>query len=175
LTKNIGVFEISDNVYLKTKYLMAYFEGARRGEMRELHEALNSRSLDDKKTALKKVIAQMTVGKDLSDLFQPVIKCLEFNDLEIKKLVCIKATQVYLYVINYSRTKPDDAIMCINLFRKDALNKGNPLLRALAVRTMSCLRVPKLNEYLIEPLKLALSDTDPYVRKTAVLSVPKVY
>jgi vesicle coat complex subunit len=40
---------------------------------------------------------------------------------------------------------------------------------------MSCLRVPKLNEYLIEPLKLALSDTDPYVRKTAVLSVPKVY
>lgn len=65
--------------------------------------------------------------------------------------------------------------MCINLFRKDALNKGNSLLRALAVRTMSCLRVPKLNEYLIEPLKLALSDTDPYVRKTAVLSVPKVY
>jgi vesicle coat complex subunit len=68
---------------------MAYFEGARRGEMRELQEALNSRSLDDKKNALKKVIAQMTVGKDLSDLFQPVIKCLEFNDLEMKKLVCI--------------------------------------------------------------------------------------
>jgi hypothetical protein len=68
---------------------MAYFEGARRGEMRELHEALNSRSLDDKKTALKKVIAQMTIGKDLSELFQPVIKCLEFNDLEIKKLVTI--------------------------------------------------------------------------------------
>jgi hypothetical protein len=31
----------------------------------------------------------MTVGKDLSSLFQPVIKCLEFNDLEIKKLVTI--------------------------------------------------------------------------------------
>jgi hypothetical protein len=88
--KNLySVLATLDYVYLKTKYLMAYFEGARRGEMRELQEALNSRSLDDKKNALKKVIAQMTVGKDLSDLFQPVIKCLEFNDLEMKKLVCI--------------------------------------------------------------------------------------
>jgi AP-1 complex subunit beta-1 len=40
---------------------------------------------------------------------------------------------------------------------------------------MGCLRVKKLNEYLGEPLKDALSDEDPYVRKTAVLCVPKVY
>ncbi len=37
--------------------------------------------------ALKKVIAQMTLGKDLSPLFQSVIKCLEYPDLDIKKLV----------------------------------------------------------------------------------------
>jgi vesicle coat complex subunit len=49
------------------------------------------------------------------------------------------------------------------------------MLRALAVRTMGCLRVPKINEYLAEPLKEALKDTEPYVRKTAVLCVPKVY
>jgi vesicle coat complex subunit len=35
--------------------------------------------------------------------------------------------------------------MSINLFRKDAGNKANPIIRALAVRTMSSLRVPKLN------------------------------
>jgi len=40
---------------------------------------------------------------------------------------------------------------------------------------MSSLRVPKLNEYLVPTLKAALNDDDPYVRKTAVLSVPKVY
>jgi len=40
---------------------------------------------------------------------------------------------------------------------------------------MSSLRVPKLNEYLVEPLKAALNDEDPYVRKTAVLSVPKMF
>ena len=54
-------------------------------------------------------------------------------------------------------------------------NKASPLIRALAVRTIGCLRVPQLNEYLIGPLKEALSDEDPYVRKTAVLCVPKVY
>ena len=65
--------------------------------------------------------------------------------------------------------------MSINLFRKDAANKANPIIRALAVRTMSSLRVPKLNQYLVDPLKNALMDEDPYVRKTAVLSVPKIY
>ena len=40
---------------------------------------------------------------------------------------------------------------------------------------MSSLRVSKLTEYLIEPLKASLNDDDPYVRKTAVLSVPKIY
>ena len=40
---------------------------------------------------------------------------------------------------------------------------------------MGCLRVQKLNEYLVEPLKTTLLDNDPYVRKTAVLCVPKVY
>jgi len=45
---------------------------------------------------VKKVIAYMTVGKDVSGLFQSVIKCLEYNDIELKKLI-------YLYIVNYSR------------------------------------------------------------------------
>lgn len=138
-----------------------------RGELQELYEELNSTEFDVKKDAVKKVIANMTVGKDVSPLFQSVIKCLEHSEIELKKLV-------YLYIINYSRTKPDDAIMVVNLFRKDVM-KGSPLIKALAVRTMGCLRVHKLNEYLCDPLKDALSDRDPYVRKTAVLCVPKVY
>ena len=49
------------------------------------------------------------------------------------------------------------------------------MLRALAVRTIGCLRVHKLNEYLVSPLKNCLEDEEPYVRKTAALCVPKVY
>lgn len=83
--------------------------------------------------------------------------------------------KVYLYIVNYSRQKPDEAIMVINLFRKDVRKTENPLVRALAVRSFGCLRVAKLNDYLIEPLKEAIQDDDAYVRKTAVLCVPKVY
>lgn len=39
---------------------------------------------------------------------------------------------------------------------------------------MGCLRVPKLNEYLINPLIDGLSDSSAYVRKTAILCIPKV-
>lgn len=49
------------------------------------------------------------------------------------------------------------------------------MIRALAFRTMGCLRVTQLNEYLIAPLKEGLKDENPYVRKTAVMCVPKVY
>jgi vesicle coat complex subunit len=157
----------------------------KKGEINELKEALNSTKNDSKIDGLKKTIAFMTIGKDVSSLFQPVIKCLEMNHMEIKKLV-------YLYIINYSRTKPDDAIMIINCFNKvpqnpkimknaffsgkqDAQNKSSPLIRALAIRTMGCLRVSSFNDYLIDSLKKTLSDSDPYVRKTAVLCVPKFY
>jgi AP-1 complex subunit beta-1 len=39
----------------------------------------------------------MTIGKDVSSLFFPVLKCVETNNLDLKKLV-------YLYIINYSKS-----------------------------------------------------------------------
>lgn len=51
----------------------------------------------------------------------------------------------------------------------------NPLIRALAIRTMGCLRVEKIVDYLLEPLKKALVDKDPYVRKTAAICVAKLF
>jgi vesicle coat complex subunit len=146
-----------------------YFNSSsKRDEINEYAKDLNSPNFDKKREALKKVIALMTVGKDVSPLFQSVIKCLEVNDLEIIKLV-------YLYIINYSRAKPDDAIMVVELFRRSTKNMSSPLIRALAVRTMGYIRVKRINEYLIEPLKELLADEDPYVKKTAILCVPKVY
>ena len=139
----------------------------KRGEIQELNDELNSTDFKRKKIALMKVIGQMTTGKDVSLLFQSVIKCLEHPDIVLKKLV-------YLYIINYSKNRPDDALMVVNLFRKDIM-QGTPLIRALAVRTMGCLRVQKINEYLCDLLKKALNDEDPYVKKTAIICVPKVY
>merc|ERR1719397_1921467 len=81
---------------------------------------------------------------------------------------------VYLYIHNYAASQPDVAIMAVNSFIKDA-SHVNPLLRALAIRTMGYCRVDRITEYLITPLAKALDDSDPYVRKTAALTVVKLY
>lgn len=52
---------------------------------------------------------------------------------------------------------------------------SNPLVRALAIRTMGCLRAEKIIDYLCDPLQKCLRDEDPYVRKTAALAVAKLY
>jgi len=43
------------------------------------------------------------------------------------------------------------------------------------VRTMGCIRVDKITEYLCEPLRKCLKDEDPYVRKTAAVCVAKLH
>uniref|UniRef100_A0A3B1J054 Adaptor related protein complex 1 subunit beta 1 n=1 Tax=Astyanax mexicanus TaxID=7994 RepID=A0A3B1J054_ASTMX len=106
------------------------------GEIFELKAELNSDKKEKKKEAVKKVIASMTVGKDVS--------------------------------------QPDMAIMAVNTFVKDC-EDPNPLIRALAVRTMGCIRVDKITEYLCEPLRKCLKDEDPYVRKTAAVCVAKLH
>jgi len=98
-------------------------------------------------------------------LFTDVVICMQTGNVELKKLV-------YLYLINYAKTNPDLAILAVNTFRRDA-NDSNPLIRALAIRTMGCIRVDKITEHLGEPLRRALKDEDPYVRKTAAICVAK--
>ena len=146
---------------------MAYFS-SKFGESQELQADLNSVKPEKKKEAIKKVIAAMTIGKDVSSLFPHVVKSMETGSLDLKKLV-------YLYIINYAKSQPDLAFLAVNSFRKDSRNPSNPLIRALAVRTMGCIRVERITEYLCEPLKDALVDEDPYVRKTAAICVAKLY
>ncbi|KAH9377183.1 hypothetical protein HPB48_017903 [Haemaphysalis longicornis] len=137
------------------------------GEIFELKSELNSDKKEKKREAVKKVIASMTVGKDVSALFPDVVNCMQTDNLELKKLV-------YLYLMNYAKSQPDMAIMAVNTFVKDC-EDGNPLIRALAVRTMGCIRVDKITEYLCEPLRKCLKDEDPYVRKTAAVCVAKLH
>jgi vesicle coat complex subunit len=107
---------------------------SKRDDISVLKIELNNPKLDIRKSAVKKVIGSMTLGKDVSSLFTDVLKCVETEDLELKKLV-------YLYIINYAKTKPDLALMAINTFRKDSTERVNPLIRSLAVRTMGCIGI----------------------------------
>ncbi|GJN07866.1 hypothetical protein PR202_ga25734 [Eleusine coracana subsp. coracana] len=159
-----------------------YFSTTKKGEIPELKEELNSQYKDKRKDAVKKVIAAMTVGKDVSSLFTDVVNCMQTENLELKKLV-------YLYLINYAKSQPDLAILAVNTFVKDSQDP-NPLIRALAVRTMGCIRVDKITEYLCDPLQRCLklvedrgflealkdliSDNNPMVVANAVAALAEI-
>jgi AP-2 complex subunit beta-1 len=51
----------------------------------------------------------------------------------------------------------------------------NPLIRALAIRTMSYIPLPAVFHALVDPLRHSLKDADPYVRKTGAICVAKLY
>lgn len=102
----------------------------------------------------------MTIEKDVSTLFIDIVNCMQQGDIEMKKLV-------YLYIINYADEKPDLALLavqsfirvdnCCSILLQDASDQ-NPLIRALAVRTMGCIHVERISEYLTEPLRTCIGD-----------------
>ncbi|CAK5273004.1 unnamed protein product [Mycena citricolor] len=158
--------------------------GPRKGENYELSIDLNSGWPDKRKDAIKRVIASMTVGKDVSGLFPDVLKNMQTDDLEQKKLVYLFVRSLLVvphphrkasrYLMNYAKTQPELVILAVNTFVKDS-EDPNPLVRALAIRTMGVLRAQKIIDYLCDPLQRCLRDENPYVRKTAALCVAKLY
>ncbi|CAM9872857.1 unnamed protein product, partial [Phaeothamnion confervicola] len=93
-----------------------YFVDQKKGEVNELKALLRNinveRDAKKKRDVIKKVIAYMTLGIDVSRLFTEMIMAIETRDLVIKKMV-------YLYLCTYAHAKPDLAIMCINTLQRD--------------------------------------------------------
>ncbi|KAM5441829.1 beta-adaptin [Microsporum ferrugineum] len=143
------------------------FTAPRKGETFELRAGLVSQYAYERKESIQKTIMAMTLGKDVSSLFPDVLKNIATADLDQKKLV-------YLYLMNYAKSHPDLCILAVNTFVQDT-EDPNPLIRALAIRTMGCIRVEKIVDYMEEPLRKTLRDESPYVRKTAAICVAKLF
>ncbi|CAM9882468.1 unnamed protein product, partial [Choristocarpus tenellus] len=109
-----------------------YFVDQKKGEINELKQLLRNvgteRDNKKKRDVIKKVIAYMTLGIDVSRLFTEMIMAIETRDLVVKKMV-------YLYLCTYARQKPDLAIMCINTLQRDCKNQ-DPMVRGLALRSL---------------------------------------
>lgn len=143
------------------------FATPRKGETFELRAGLVSQYAWERKEYIQRTIQSMTLGKDVSALFPDVLKNIATADLDQKKLV-------YLYLMNYAKTHPDLCILAVNTFVQDT-EDPNPLVRALAIRTMGCIRVDKMVDYMEDPLRKTLRDESPYVRKTAAICVAKLF
>ncbi|KAF2552867.1 hypothetical protein F2Q68_00037321 [Brassica cretica] len=144
-----------------------YFSTTKKGEIPELKEELNSQYKDKRKDAVKKVIAAMTVGKDVSSLFTDVLNCMQTENLELKKLV-------YLYLINYAKSQPDLAILAVNTFVKD----DDPYVRKTAAVCVA--KLFDINAELVEDrgfleaLKDLISDNNPMVVANAVAALAEI-
>lgn len=57
-----------------------YFASTKKGEVSELRNELASPDLDVMKDAVKKVIAAITVGKDMNALFPDVVNCMRTGE-----------------------------------------------------------------------------------------------
>ncbi|KIJ17371.1 hypothetical protein PAXINDRAFT_74034 [Paxillus involutus ATCC 200175] len=143
-----------------------------RGKIEEFRAELQAAEAKDKKfqkrkIVLKKIVANITMGNDMSPLFHDVVQCIGTPLLEIKKMV-------YLYLVSYGRAKPEQIQIVIPSFLQDC-NDRNPLIRALAIRTMAYIPIPVVTEALTDQLRHCIKDRDPYVRKTAAICVAKLY
>ena len=143
------------------------FHSQNKEELNKLQSKLDSDDHMQRESAVKHVISLMRSGEDVKMLFSSMLSCVRTSDLSLKKLI-------YLYLVNYAETVPEEAIMAVNTFIQDS-NDLNPLIRALAVKTMCRIRLQNVAEYMITPLKKALKDNDPYVRKTAAFGIVKLY
>lgn len=109
----------------------------------------------------------MSRGVDCSEFFADVVKNVASPSLEIKKLV-------YIYLLRYAESEPDLALLSINTIQK-ALNDQNQLVRAMAIRVMSGIRVPVISQIVALGIKRCVTDMSAYVRKSAALAIPKCY
>jgi AP-3 complex subunit beta len=106
-------------------------------------------------------------GRNVSEYFAQVVKNVASPSLEVRKLV-------YIYLLRYAEAEPDLALLSINTFQRD-LADSSPLIRAMALRVLSGIRVQTIASLVVLAIKKCAADTSPYVRKAAALSIPKCY
>ncbi|KEF53148.1 uncharacterized protein A1O9_11057 [Exophiala aquamarina CBS 119918] len=133
----------------------------------KLKGLLDSRSDRDILEGLKRVISMIYQNKPCLPYFSSVVKNVANPNIEIKKLV-------YIYLLHYAESDPDLALLSVNAIQK-SLTDQNPQVRALALRTMSGMRVPVISQIVSLAIKRGAGDMSPHVRKAAALAIPKCY
>ncbi len=89
------------------------------------------------------------------------------KNMELKKLV-------YHFLVHYAELEPEAALLSINSFQKD-LSDPNPVIRALALRVLSSIRLQVIVQIVVLSIQKCLGDSSPYVRKAAAHAITKVY
>ncbi|KAJ2610569.1 AP-3 complex subunit beta, partial [Coemansia sp. RSA 1694] len=98
--------------------------------------------------------------------FADVVKNVASGNLEVRRLV-------YIYLLRYAEQEQDLALLSVNTFQRD-LGDSNQVIRAMALRVMSSIRVPVISPIVVLAVRKLALDRSPHVRKTAALAVTKL-
>ncbi|KAK7108154.1 AP-4 complex subunit beta-1-like [Littorina saxatilis] len=116
---------------------------------------------------LAKVLSYTNEGEDMYMLLPSMVKLLAHPDLCVKKL----AGEV---LIQHRKDTTEMVLLAINTLVQDA-EESNPMIRGLALRTLSSLHHEAVTEHLERILVKTLSDRSAQVRRVAVLACAKLY
>lgn len=130
-----------------------------------LRAQLESDRDDVRISGLRTVVAHISKGRDASGYFASVVKLSSNQNLEIRKLV-------YCIVRRYARKQPDVALLGINSFQRDLLDR-NEVVRMMALRVLTGLDLKVAASVVEYALARSVRDTSIHVRRAAALSLIK--
>ncbi|THH14725.1 hypothetical protein EW146_g5644 [Bondarzewia mesenterica] len=122
-------------------------------KVKNIRKQLDSNSDREKLEAMKRLIAMISKGRNVSEFFAQVVKNVAVPNLEVRKLV-------YIYLLRYAEAEPDLALLSINTFQRD-LADSSPLIRAMALRVLSGIRVPTIGGIVVLAIKKCAADVSP--------------
>ena len=109
----------------------------------------------------------MTLGMDASPVFSEMCRASFTNDEITKKMI-------YFYLTTYAEDNPDLAIMAVNTFKKDCKHQSSKI-RGLALRNLCSFRSADYVNNVLPTIRELLNDFEPYVKKTAITGLLKVF
>ncbi|KAG7366515.1 adaptin N terminal region-domain containing protein [Nitzschia inconspicua] len=118
---------------------------------------------------MKWLLASISKGRDVSDFYPHVVKLVGATSLEVRKMV-------YMYLVQYAdhdSTTRELSLLSINSFQR-GLADSEQLIRALALRVLSSIRISDILQIQILGVQKCASDTSPYVRKCAANALAKL-
>ncbi|CCG82155.1 Putative uncharacterized protein [Taphrina deformans PYCC 5710] len=131
----------------------------------DVGKLLEGRTDREKIDGMRRTIAISSKGIDMSSHFASVVKNVASSNLELRKLV-------YIYITRYAESQPDLALLSINTIQK-ALSDQNQIVRALALRVISSIRVVSISGIVLLSIKKCMTDSSFYVRKTTAMAISK--
>lgn len=116
---------------------------------------------------MRNLVGLMSHGVEVDAALPHVIKLVIQPDLAMRRYV-------YQFLAHFSESNPAQALMAVNILQR-ALSDKNALVRGMALRALSSIRVREIAEVARLSIEQHILDDSPLVRRIAVLGINKLY